>query len=106
VETDLILLQALEDVTAELEARLPGYLRRQPLRMGPDDPLAARCLAVATSVGLALELAAEERERNAVDRYVGQRLTAAVQRRALGDLPRRIVQAPRPPRRARHPLRT
>jgi pimeloyl-ACP methyl ester carboxylesterase len=78
METELILLDILEDVVAELEARLPGYLQRQPLQLLADDALANRCLALASAVGVPLSPVRDEAACNAVDRYLRLRLTRAL----------------------------
>jgi pimeloyl-ACP methyl ester carboxylesterase len=80
METELILLDTLEDVVAELATRLPGYLRRQPLQLVADDGWADLCLALASAVCVPLAPARDDAACNAVDRYLRQRLTWALRK--------------------------
>jgi pimeloyl-ACP methyl ester carboxylesterase len=64
----------LDEVAAELEERLPGYLRRQPLRFWSSDPLAAACARVACTWELPFAKVADEQALTAVDRYLRARL--------------------------------
>ncbi len=72
----MTLPEILDEVTSELEERLPGYLRRQPLRFWAGDPLAAACARVACAWELPFAKVADETQLTAVDRHLRVRLAA------------------------------
>lgn len=73
---DLSFAQVVDAVATEIEERLPGYLRRQPLRcMGKQ--FAEPCRQIARVWGLPLEVVSDECALNAVDRYLRDRLAEA-----------------------------
>lgn len=67
-------LATLATVAEELEARHPGYLRDQPLRLAADAPLAADVTAISAAWHLPLTIATSAAELNPVDLYLRQRL--------------------------------
>jgi pimeloyl-ACP methyl ester carboxylesterase len=74
--TGLGFLDAIDAVAAEIEERLPGYLRRQPLRCVAAPPLAEVCRRIARAWDLPLVPVADDHACNAVDRHLRDRLPA------------------------------
>jgi pimeloyl-ACP methyl ester carboxylesterase len=70
-------LDVVDAVAAEIEARLPGYLRRQPLRCVAAGPLAAACRRLARAWDLPLVPVPDDHALNAIDRHLQGRLAGA-----------------------------
>jgi pimeloyl-ACP methyl ester carboxylesterase len=66
----------LDELAAELEERLPGYLRRQPLRFWAGDARAGECARVACAWELPFSRVTDEQALTAVDRHLRRRLAA------------------------------
>lgn len=79
-------LDTLAAFAEELERRLPGYLRRQPLRLLAGHPLASDCAAIARAWSLPLVEVGDDAELTSVDRYLQARLASGppAGRHALG----------------------
>ena len=74
MEAGVTFLDIFDAVTAEIEERLPGYFRWQPLRFVAVDPLAESCRLIARAWDLRLVPVPDDHEFNAVDRYLRDRL--------------------------------
>jgi pimeloyl-ACP methyl ester carboxylesterase len=79
-------LETVDTVAAEIEDRLPGYFRRQPLRCVAAGPLAEACHRLARAWDLPVVPVADDHALNAVDRYLRDRLAGEATREIeLGD---------------------
>lgn len=76
MRAELSFAEVVDAVAAELEERLPGYLRRQPMRCA-GTRFAGPCRRIARVWGLPLEAVPDNSVLNTVDRHLRDRLAEA-----------------------------